>query len=110
LIVPDGSWRQARKAVVREPDLASARKVMLPAGGPPSEYQLRAEPDEQSVCTYEAVARAFGVLEGAQVQVELERLFRVMVGRSLWARGMIQADQVPGGIPERALTRGAVPE
>jgi DTW domain-containing protein YfiP len=104
LVVPDGSWRQARKAVGREPGLQGLRRVKLPAGGPPSEYRLRVEPNEHSVCTFEAIARALGVLEGRETQDQLEALFRVSVGRTLWSRGMIKAEEVPGGIPPGAAT------
>jgi DTW domain-containing protein YfiP len=56
LIVPDGSWRQARKTVSREPGLLNIRRVKLPLGRP-SEYRLRNEPHAHSVCTFEAIAR-----------------------------------------------------
>jgi hypothetical protein len=50
----------------------------------------------------EAIARAFGVLEGTRVQGELERVFRIMSERALWARGAIDASQVVDGLPECA--------
>jgi glutamine phosphoribosylpyrophosphate amidotransferase len=55
------------------------------------------------VCTFEAIARILGVIEGATVQQELEVLFRKFVGRQLWSRGDLQADEVVGGIPEAAI-------
>lgn len=90
LIVPDGSWRQASKFFVREskstPALLRAQHVKLPPG-PLSEYPFRREPHPESVCTFEAIARALGVLEGAQVQADLEISFKLFVNRILKSRG-----------------------
>jgi len=102
LLVPDGSWRQARRVGRREPALAGVTRVTLPPG-PPSEYQLRREPQDSFVCTFEAIARILGVLEGPTVQHELEVLFRKFVGRQLWTRGDLQAHEVEGGIPPIAV-------
>ena len=51
LIVPDGSWRQARRVGRREPALKGIARVTLPPG-PPSEYRLRREPHPSFVCTF----------------------------------------------------------
>lgn len=99
LIVLDGSWSQAARMARREPSLRALPRVKLPPG-PPSSYRLRAQQDPARVCTFEAVARALGVLEGPDVQAALERFFRVMVDRMLWARGKLRASEVAGGIPE----------
>jgi DTW domain-containing protein YfiP len=92
LIVPDGSWGQARRVGKREPALQGIRHVRL-APGPLSEYRLRKEPQPSHVCTIEAIARALGVLEGPArgplVRVELERVLRVMVERTLISRGVV---------------------
>ncbi len=101
LIVPDGSWRQARKVAVREPSLHGIPQVKLPAG-PPSRYRLRKEPNEQSVSTFEAIARALGVIEGAYAQRLLEDLFDMRVERTLWSRGMIKEEECRFGIPPEA--------
>jgi DTW domain-containing protein YfiP len=98
LIVPDGTWRQARRMVVREPGLAALPRVCLP-DGPPSRYRLRGHYDPRSLATFEAVARALGVLEGPQVQRALERLFDAMVERTLWTRGKLSGPP-PGLGPE----------
>ena len=86
LLVPDGNWNQARKVALREPDLAGARRVRLPPGGP-SRYLLRGHPDPQRVSTFESVARALGIIEGPELQAELEQIFDVFVERSLLTRG-----------------------
>jgi len=106
LIVPDGSWSQTRRTVRREPGLAGIPQIKLPPG-PPSEYRLRAQPSDDSLCTLEAVARALGVLEGRVVQQRLETLLRVMVERTLWSRGMLSADRcTEGTIPLTAYAGG----
>jgi DTW domain-containing protein YfiP len=102
LIVPDGTWNQARRVGRREPELAGVRRVTL-APGPLSEYRLRREHRDSYVCTFEAIARLLGVLEGQAVRNELEGLFRKFVGRQLWGAGKLEAVDVPGGIPPEAL-------
>ena len=90
LIVPDGNWRRTRKFVRHDPALAGIPHVKLPAGAP-SEYRLRVQSDESSLCTLEAVARAVGILESRDAQVRLEELLRVMVERTLYSRGVREA-------------------
>ncbi len=102
LIVPDGSWRQAKRIGRREPTLAGIPHVKLTAGAP-SKYHLRNEPNLESVCTIEAIARAMGVLEGPAVQSALEDLFQKMVDRHLWGRGIKSKKECLGGIPEAAV-------
>jgi DTW domain-containing protein YfiP len=103
LIVPDGTWRQAQRVRTRVPGLRDVACVTLPPG-PPSRYRLRTEPRPGGLATMEAIARAFGILEGATVQAELERVFTIMVERTLWTRGLLDADAVTGGIPD-GITR-----
>jgi len=74
LIVPDGTWRQARRVRTRVPGL-------------------------DAVPCVEAIARAFELLEGPQVRAALDRVFRAMVERTLWSRGTIDARAVTGGLP-----------
>lgn len=103
LIVPDGSWAQTRRIVRRETALAAIPHVKLPTG-PPSDYRLRLQPSEKSLCTLEAIARTLGVLESREAQARMEALLRVMVERTLWSRGMIAADQcTTAGIPRGAV-------
>ncbi|HTA18022.1 MAG TPA: DTW domain-containing protein [Polyangia bacterium] len=86
LVVPDGNWRQASRASRRIRGLAQAEPVALVEGAP-SRYRLRREPKEGGLATFEAVARALGVLESADVQIQLETLFARMVERTLDTRG-----------------------
>ena len=79
LIVPDGTWSQAVKFYRREEGLQGVQCVKLPAGAP-GRYRLRKSSDENRLSTYEALARALGILENDEkVLIELERMFDVMV-------------------------------
>lgn len=99
LVVPDGNWRQAAKMTRRVDWIASLPKVTLPAGQNTS-YLLRYEPKTEGLATMEAIARAFGILEGTDTQDALEEVFRIMVDRTLYSRGQIARDAVYGGVPE----------
>ncbi len=82
LMVPDGNWGQAFRAARRDPDLVGAEPVVLPPG-PPTRYALRRGTEPGRVCTLEAIARAFGILEGPEVQLALEALLELFVARTL---------------------------
>jgi len=98
LIVPDGNWRQAARMRARVPGMQKSLCVTLPQGAP-SRYTLRTEAHAGHLSTLEAIARALGILEGADIQAALERVFNVMIGRTLWSRGLCDRDRVVGGIP-----------
>lgn len=102
LIVPDGNWRQGSKAARRTPGLESIESVRLPPG-PLSEYVLRSEPRPECVSTFEAIARALGVLEGEEIQSQLMEYFRIKIDRMLWARGLLPTERVRGGVPQAAI-------
>ena len=85
LLVPDGNWRQASRAARRIPGMAEAECVVL-APGPPTRYRLRHEPKPGGLATFEAIARALGVLESAAAQQQLEALFDRMVSATLSTR------------------------
>jgi DTW domain-containing protein YfiP len=85
LVVPDGNWRQANKMPKREPALKNMLKVKLPAAAP-SSYRLRREHHIEGLATIEAIARAYGILESAEVQAKLENIFLTMVERTLQTR------------------------
>jgi len=102
LIVPDGTWRQASKVAQRMAGLRDVPCASLPRDVP-STYRLRAEVHTNRLATLEAIARAMGILEGAHVRDGLERIFQIMVERTLWLRGTMPSEDVTGGIPERAI-------
>jgi DTW domain-containing protein len=104
LIVPDGSWAQAR-GLQQRALLSRYPCVTLPDLGP-SEYRLRDEPQVGGLATFEAIARSLRILEGDRgeaIEAALLRVFRIMVDRTLWFRGKLRDDQVTGGVPAAAL-------
>lgn len=90
LVVPDGNWKQASRAVQRDEAAAGAEVVTLPPG-PPSRYRLRRRPNDHALCTYEAVARALAILEGPEIEREMMRALDLFVERTLVLRGGIAA-------------------
>ncbi len=89
LIVPDGSWRQASKVAKREESLNQIPHVHLTSDFP-TQYHLRREPKEGGLATFEAIARALGVIEGPEVRLKLEAIFKQFVERTLKSRGIPQ--------------------
>ncbi len=101
LYVPDGTYRQARRILKREPLLDGLPRYRLPtAVRPTASLRRGARPDLLS--TYEAVARALGIVEGEAVEAPLLRFLSIMTKRTLWLRGALPASAVPLGIPESA--------
>ena len=94
LLVPDGNWRQASRASRRIAGLAQAECVSL-AVGPPSRYRLRHEPKVGGLATFEAIARALGVLESSAVQQQLEAFFERIVAATLSTRAQPKASASP---------------
>lgn len=90
LIVPDGSWRQAAKMGSREQSLEAILRVKLGAQAP-SRYQLRKETKPGGLATIEAIGRALGFLESSDIESELEKIFVLMVERTLRSRGVLPA-------------------
>ena len=86
LVVPDGNWRQASRMGRRLPGLGHAEMVRLPEG-PQTRWGLRKENHSEGLATFEAIARALGIIESPSVQSGMEDLFRLMVQRTLHSRG-----------------------
>jgi DTW domain-containing protein len=85
LLVPDGTWAQARRLLRRDDLFQGAEVVTLPPAGP-SRYGLRRHAREGSVCTLEAIGRALGVLEGAVIEDQLAAVLDRFVARAQRAR------------------------
>lgn len=93
LVVPDGNWRQARKIALHEEGLTHVPRVHLPAG-PPSELALRAHPDPGRISTFEAIARALGILEGPAAEAALGRALALKVERTRWTRKRPKKEEI----------------
>lgn len=86
LIIPDGTWSQAVKFYRREPGLADIQCVKLPPDLP-GKYVLRKSSDENRLCTYEAIARALGILEvNPSLRIEMEKIFDTMIEKVVRGR------------------------
>jgi DTW domain-containing protein YfiP len=85
LIVPDGTWSQARKVYAREPYLKNVKCVKISGVGE-SKYFLRKAPHPGMLSTYEAIAHALRVLEGEEVYQQLDQFFDHFVKTVLIAR------------------------
>jgi len=86
LVVPDGNWRQAARMGRRLRGLEHATMVRLPEGAK-TVWGVRRECHPEGLATFEAIARALGIIVSAEVQEIMEELFRLMVVRTLHARG-----------------------
>jgi DTW domain-containing protein YfiP len=84
LIVPDGTWPQARSVVRRE--LMRFPSFRLPAGGA-RECSIRTHYDPTSLSTFEAIARAMDAAGDHASAEAMMRVFRLMVERTMIARG-----------------------
>jgi DTW domain-containing protein len=90
LVVPDGNWRQAARMGRRLPGLEHAEMVRLPEG-PPTRWGVRKENHTEGLATFEAIARALGIIESSEVQTGMEDLFQLMVRTTLLSRGYREA-------------------
>lgn len=86
LVVPDGTWRKARKLLHLNPALAALPRVALPAGMQ-SRYRLRKAPAEGALSTIEAVAAALDILEAPASYEALLRPFEALIEGQIAAMG-----------------------
>jgi len=89
LIVPDGTWRQARKIHSRHPELKDVPRVKISTPND-SMFQLRAQSRPEGMATLQAIACALGIIESDQVGVQLMKLYRARLDRTLKARGVLR--------------------
>ncbi len=87
LVVPDGTWTQARRMHARIPWMRSLQHVMLPDADRQSGYKLRVSPSDGRLATMEAIALALGILEGHEAETTMMRIFSLLVERTMAARG-----------------------
>ena len=86
LVVPDGNWRQATRIPIRVPGLQKPERVVLTPGRP-TQWGVRRETRENGLATFEAIARAFGVLENKELQHTMEEFFVKVAKATIAARG-----------------------
>lgn len=86
LIVPDGTWRKARKLLHLNPKLAALPRVSLPTGLV-SRYRLRKAPEPGALSTLEAIVTALNILEGAGRFDAMLRPFDALIEAQIQAMG-----------------------
>ncbi|CAN1599759.1 tRNA-uridine aminocarboxypropyltransferase [Pseudomonas mediterranea] len=86
LVVPDGTWRKARKLLHLNPSLAALPRVTLADGGV-SRYRLRKAPGPGALSTVEAIVQALQVLEAPISFEPLLRPFEALIEGQIAAMG-----------------------
>jgi DTW domain-containing protein len=105
LIVPDGTWRQAKRVRRRVPGLAEVTAVSLP-GATLSTRRIRQPIFDHHLATLEAVALAYGILDGPAAGAHLMCAYRTIVERTLWSNGRLSSHEITTSIPEGASQQG----
>ncbi|MDP3845644.1 MAG: DTW domain-containing protein [Pseudomonas sp.] len=86
LVVPDGTWRKARKLLYLNPLLAALPRVALPEGLT-SRYRLRKAPMAGALSTLEAIVTALNTLEAPQQFEQLLKPFEALIEGQIAAMG-----------------------
>ncbi|MGC6371418.1 tRNA-uridine aminocarboxypropyltransferase [Pseudomonas sp. K2I15] len=86
LVVPDGTWRKARKLLHLNPLLAALPRVTLVEGAV-SRYRLRKAPGPGALSTVEAIAQALQVLEAPTSFEPLLKPFEALIEGQIAAMG-----------------------
>ncbi|MQT59911.1 DTW domain-containing protein [Pseudomonas sp. FSL R10-0399] len=86
LVVPDGTWRKARKLLHLNPLLAQLPRVTLPEGAV-SRYRLRKAPGPGALSTVEAIVQALDILEAPASYAPLLRPFEALIEGQIEAMG-----------------------
>ena len=86
LVVPDGTWRKARKLLHLNPLLAALPRVTV-AEGAVSRYRLRKAPGPGALSTVEAIVQALQVLEAPTSFEPLLKPFDALIEGQIAAMG-----------------------
>ena len=86
LVVPDGTWRKARKMLHLNPLLAALPRVTLAQGGV-SRYRLRKAPGPGALSTIEAIVQALQTLEAPASFEPLLKPFEALIEGQIAAMG-----------------------
>ncbi len=87
IVVPDGTWTQARKMIRTNALLADLPRVGLPEGAH-ARWSLREETSADGMSTLDAACWLLAALEGPEVAAPLEQLAEAMFTRTLASRGI----------------------
>ena len=96
LIVPDGTWRQARKLHSRHAELKHVPRVKITAPNH-SVFQLRAQHRPERMATLQAIAAALRIIEGDAAASQLMNLYYLKIERTLMGRGLLAKGTRPLG-------------
>ena len=96
LIVPDGTWRQARKIHSRHPELKLVPRVKISAPDH-AIFQLRAQSRPEGMATLQAIAHGLAVIEGDSVGAQLLKLYQAKIERTLIGGGILRGNREWGG-------------
>ncbi|MCT8945704.1 tRNA-uridine aminocarboxypropyltransferase [Pseudomonas iridis] len=86
LVVPDGTWRKARKILHLNPLLMALPRVTLAEGGV-SRYRLRKAPGPGALSTIEAIVQALQTLEAPASFEPLLKPFEALIEGQIAAMG-----------------------
>lgn len=86
LVVPDGTWRKARKLLHCNPLLAALPRVALP-DGLQSRYRLRKAPAPGALSTIEAIVGALDILDAPARFDGLLKPFEALIDGQITAMG-----------------------
>lgn len=92
IILLDGTWRKARRMLLRIPVLRGMPLVHLPDAELPETPRLRKPPTDQCRFTLEAVCHAVAALGHTAEAAELTAITRKVMERRLHGRGKIGRD------------------
>jgi len=92
LIVPDGTWRQARKIHSRHHELKDIPRVKISTPNH-STFQLRAQSRPEGMATLQAIAHGLAVIEGDVVGAQLMKLYQAKIERTLIGGGILRGNR-----------------
>jgi DTW domain-containing protein YfiP len=98
LVVLDGTWAQCSRMSRRIDALPGMPAVRLPPGPPTRWAGVRTIDDPSRVSTFEAGARALGVLEGPDgpgIRDAMLEFFAIVAARMLFMKGKLRTPDVP---------------
>ena len=102
LIVPDGTWRQAKKIHSRHPELKDLQRVKISTPNH-STFQLRAQSRPEGMATLQAIAHGLAIIEGDWVAAQLMKLYQAKIERTLIGGGILRVNGVKGRRSDKSI-------